>query len=143
MIPEKKRYVFNVSDVPLLQDPTKSMQNSAMITNETCDATECAATLFSMAPHVPAGEGEIHPEIDELCYVIAGSGILYLNGEPIRFEAGDVIFVPKGYHHSVENDGDEVINMFCVIGTSWNDLPELREALEKWPEVDAEESWLP
>ena len=143
MIPEKTRHVFNVADVPLLQDPTKSMQNSAMITNETCGSMQCSATLFSMAPHVPAGDGEIHPEIDELFYVISGQGILYLNGEPLRFQAGDVCFVPMGHHHSVENDGDEVINMFCVIVDSWENLPEIREGLGKWPEVDVEESWLP
>ena len=139
----KKKFVHSIADVPLVQDDAASMLNSALITNDTCGASECAATLFSMGPHVPAGEGEIHPEVDELAYVIAGSGIVYLNGEPNRFRAGDVIFVPKGYHHVVENDSDEVINMFCVICTSWNDLPELREALGKWSVIPAEDSWLP
>jgi len=143
MIPEKTRYVLNVTDVPLLQDPTKCMQNSAMITNETCGATQCSATLFSMGPHTPAGNGETHPEIDELFYVISGRGILNLNGEPLQFQAGDVCFVPMGHHHSVANESDEVLNLFYVIGDSWENLPEIREGLGKWSEVDTEESWLP
>lgn len=139
---DKQRYVINVADVPLLQDPARSMQNSAVITEETCGATQCAATLFSMAAHTPAGDGESHPGIDELFYVISGRGILYLNGQPIRFEAGDVCFVPMDHHHSVENDGDEVLNLFCVIGESWDNLPELREGLGKWNVIDPEGTWL-
>jgi mannose-6-phosphate isomerase-like protein (cupin superfamily) len=137
---EAKRYVFKVTDVPLLEDPTKTMQDSVMITDETCGSTQYTAGLFWLAPHV-AGHGDKHPNQDEVYYIINGSGILHLEGEPIAIEAGDVVFVPKDHYHSVENNGDDVLKLFWAIGEGWQNLPEIREELGTWPVIDTKDVW--
>ena len=138
---EEKRYVFKITDVPLLEDPTKTMQDSVMITNDTCGSTQYTAGLFWLAPHIH-GHGDKHPNQDEVYYIINGSGTLHLEGDPIALEAGDVVFVPKDHYHSVENTGDDVLKLFWAIGEGWANLPEIRDELGTWPVIDTKDVWL-
>lgn len=44
------------------------------------------------------------PHVQDEIYIIAsGSGMFFRNGERIRFNKGDVLFVPAGMDHRFEN----------------------------------------
>lgn len=53
--------------------------------------------------HIPAG-GEIgeetHSENDQVLYLVAGKGTVYLNGEASDYEEGDIVLVPAGTKHN-------------------------------------------
>ena len=53
--------------------------------------------------HIPAG-GEIgeetHTENDQVLYLVAGEGTVYLNGEVSDYIEGDVVVVPAGTTHN-------------------------------------------
>lgn len=50
----------------------------------------------------------IHDYSDEGFYVLRGKGIIYFDEfEYIPFSQGDAVHVPKGICHSIENTGDE------------------------------------
>ena len=66
---EKKQYVFKITDVPIFQDPGETMQDTVIITEETCGSRQNTAGLFWLAPHHMGGDGESHSGIDELFYV--------------------------------------------------------------------------
>ena len=138
---EEKSYVFKITDVPLLQDPTKTRQGSVIITKDTCGSTQYTAGLLWLAPNIH-GHGDKHPNQDEVYYIINGSGALHVEGESIAFEAGDVVFVPKDHYHSVENTGDDVLKLFWAIGEGWANLPEIRDELGTWPVIDTKDVWL-
>ena len=72
---DDKRYVFKITDVPLLDDPTKTMQDSVMITDEPCGSTQYTAGLFWLAPNV-AGHGDKHPNQDEVYYISESARIV-------------------------------------------------------------------
>ncbi|CAN5253144.1 hypothetical protein BH11BAC6_BH11BAC6_05790 [soil metagenome] len=40
---------------------------------------------------------------DEIYIIASGSGMFFRNGERIRFNKGDVLFVPAGMDHRFEN----------------------------------------
>ncbi len=60
-------------------------------------------------------------EIEEVAYVLAGSGELRLEGEGVPFAAGQGLFIPAGTWHAVANTGpDDVIMVF---GFPYPDYP--------------------
>ena len=134
-------FVIKESDVPIFENPAKTMQDTVMVTEDTCGSYQNTAGLFWLAPHEIGGEGESHSGIDELFYVISGSGTFYLQGEPLSIEAGDVCFVPKDFHHRVENTGEAVLKLFWLTHERWRDLPEIRNMFADWPVIDAEAVW--
>ena len=138
---DDKRYVFRESDVPIFENPSKTMQDTVMVTEDTCGSMQNTAGLFWLAPYQMGGDGESHSGIDELFYVISGRGIFFLQGEPLRIQAGDVCFVPKDFHHRVENDGEDVLKLFWVTHERWSKLPEIRNMFADWPVIDADSVW--
>lgn len=53
--------------------------------------------------HIPAG-GEIgeetHAENDQVLYLVAGEGTVYLNGAASDYKEGDIVLVPAGTKHN-------------------------------------------
>ena len=137
-----KRFVFRASAAPIFENPAKTMQDMVMVTEDSCGSLENTAGLFWLAPHEMGGEGESHSGIDELFYVLSGSGLFYLEGDALSIEAGDVCFVPKNYHHRVENDGDSVLKLFWLTHERWANLPEIRNMFVDWPVVSSKDVWL-
>jgi mannose-6-phosphate isomerase-like protein (cupin superfamily) len=71
-----------------------------------------------------AGEGlvpHMHPESDEVYYVISGSGTVYAGQErkEIPIEPEMALYIPTGTIHSVKNTGEQklVIAFFVSPGT--------------------------
>lgn len=48
-----------------------------------------------------------HPYSEEFLYVVRGSLVMRLNGEPVELEPGDALLVPKEVRHRLENRGEE------------------------------------
>jgi quercetin dioxygenase-like cupin family protein len=63
----------------------------------------------------------VRHEAEELAYVVSGRGELRLDGEAVRFEAGDGLFIPPGVWHGVANTGDQDVVM--VFGFPHPDYP--------------------
>ncbi|MDF2802740.1 MAG: cupin protein [Anaerocolumna sp.] len=47
-----------------------------------------------------------HADIDEIFYIISGSGTLTIDGEEYSLKAQDVIYSPKGESHGFLNTGN-------------------------------------
>jgi quercetin dioxygenase-like cupin family protein len=63
----------------------------------------------------------VRHEVEEVAYVVAGSGELQLDGDPAPFRAGDALHIPAGVWHAVANTGDEDVVM--VFGFPHPDYP--------------------
>ena len=50
--------------------------------------------------------GPVNHSVEEVAYVVAGSGELQLDDGPYPFEAGQAVHIPAGVWHSVANTGD-------------------------------------
>ncbi|MCB9079218.1 MAG: cupin domain-containing protein [Anaerolineaceae bacterium] len=48
-----------------------------------------------------------HEHEHEVFDVLAGSGIIWLDGDPIEAGPGTIVFVPAGVEHGFENTGSE------------------------------------
>ena len=55
-----------------------------------------------------------HEHDEEYYYVVSGRGMMTLDGEQLRVEAGDITAVYPGGTHGLENDTDEDLRIIVV-----------------------------
>ena len=48
-------------------------------------------------------------------YIISGEGILHLDGEDHKLEAGSFAYVPAGKLHQFQNKGHENFEFICIV----------------------------
>jgi quercetin dioxygenase-like cupin family protein len=60
---------------------------------------------------VPTHKHQFHSEV---VYVISGEGIIYLNDEYQKVQAGDVVFIPKNTWHAVKITGENPLEVLSV-----------------------------
>jgi mannose-6-phosphate isomerase-like protein (cupin superfamily) len=62
---------------------------------------------------------------DELYYVLDGSGVLEIEGQPVPLEQGQAVFVPAGAHHQFT--AYEHLSVLVVFARRWHLTPEVPE----------------
>lgn len=138
----KRKLVFKLTDVPFLESPDSTMRDSVMVTEETCGAQQYTAGLFFVRPGA-RGHADRHEGQEELYYIFAGRGVVMIDEEPRKIEAGDVVFIPDGSTHYLINDGNETLGLFWAMAKRWSDLPEIQHELGKWRTIELDSEWGP
>jgi mannose-6-phosphate isomerase-like protein (cupin superfamily) len=88
-----------------------------------------AATMLGFSTWVPGADTtQLVHEVDELCYIVSGSGKLSVGPELVPYDAGQAVLIPAGVPHGVVNDGDAPMSMIYVF--SHPAYPPTREATE-------------
>ncbi len=70
-----------------------------------------------VAMSIPVGQDigeEVHPNTDQIIFIVDGVGEASVNGETRRIEEHDVVFVPAGAKHNFVNIDDEDLKLFTV-----------------------------
>lgn len=96
-----------VSEIPL---PNGSWSKMAL-TGETVPGivSSLGYSVFKPGTELPL----VSHEVEEVAYVIAGTGELRMDGDPVPFTAGDMIHIAPHVWHAVVNTGtDDVIMVF-------------------------------
>jgi mannose-6-phosphate isomerase-like protein (cupin superfamily) len=69
---------------------------------------DAQAAQMTLSPgQSTGGPDNVHAESDQWCYVVSGVGRATVNGEDVRFDAGDLLVIEAGETHEIENDADE------------------------------------
>jgi len=90
----------NPGNIFIKVDPVKGSGNFALGTQQ-----------------IPAGAGipiHRHFEMDEAFYVLEGDGTFMLNDQPLAFEKGGTIFIPKNAWHGFANPDHELLLLWIV-----------------------------
>ncbi len=74
-------------------------------------------SVFTPGTVLPA----VRHEVEEVAYVVAGSGELRLDDGPVVFREGDALHIPAGIWHAVANTGERDVVM--VFGFPHPDYP--------------------
>jgi len=81
------------------------------------DPVKGSGNLALGTQQVPAGAGipiHRHFEMDEAFYVLEGDGTFMLNDQPLAFEKGGTIFIPKNAWHGFANPDHELLLLWIV-----------------------------
>ena len=108
-------WVIDQREQPIWQAPDLSRKVSLLVSRQHCGAEHLSAGLFWLAPgHETVAD--IHPDAEEIYYVVSGSGRLVMDGEEFRVAQGMTVFIPAGVTHQSFNDGDGELCYFYAFG---------------------------
>jgi quercetin dioxygenase-like cupin family protein len=70
-------------------------------------------TVFGVTYFPPGSRHEIHrhPNVEEVEYLISGSGIAYVDEDAVELGPGEAVFVPQNAYHGFENNSDAEVMM--------------------------------
>lgn len=90
-----------------------------LITNKSIGSEQ---TVVGRTMLKPGSKHDIHrhANAEEWEYVISGSAIKHIGGERVDLTAGDVVFVPAGVFHGLENasDADPLVTVWGYSGAA-------------------------
>ena len=127
---DPEKFVKKITDVPVLETGDKTMRDVFMVTDETVGSEEVTTGIVWVPPHTQNHTDTHHCE--EIFYIIQGKGKILFDGTPVDVEAGNMVFMPKGVAHCVNNDTDDPIVLVWAIMDSLSNLGELAD----WHELE-------
>ncbi len=69
--------------------------------------------IMSIPPGGEIGE-EVHPDTDQVLYLVQGRGAVILDGKSSPYEAGDLVLVAAGTKHNFVNNGQEDLKIITA-----------------------------
>jgi mannose-6-phosphate isomerase-like protein (cupin superfamily) len=89
-----------------------------LIDRTTSDVTQCSLAE-ELLPPGRAVAPHHHRQLEEIYYILEGSGRMTVGEEQRQVEAGDAIFVPRGSLHSLANTGSVPIRLLVACGPAF------------------------
>jgi quercetin dioxygenase-like cupin family protein len=89
---------------------TKLDQAGLMVRNVINRDDTGARKIILLSPELPPGKVHLlhrHPNAEQIMYVLEGSCLALSEGEPVRLNEGDAVFIAQGEWHGVRNDTDQ------------------------------------
>jgi quercetin dioxygenase-like cupin family protein len=110
-IEEERRIVEirNVRDTAA-QVMTKPDQEGLIVSNVINKEDTGARRIILLSAEFPPGKVHLlhrHPNAEQIMYVLEGSCLALSEGEPVRLNEGDAVFIAQGEWHGVRNYTDQ------------------------------------
>jgi mannose-6-phosphate isomerase-like protein (cupin superfamily) len=61
-----------------------------------------------------------HVSTEEIYYILEGRGYVNVGDEVKEVSAGDVILIPPGSHHNIENKADQDLRFLCCCSPAYS-----------------------
>jgi quercetin dioxygenase-like cupin family protein len=102
--------IRNVQDVAA-QVMIKPDQEALIVRNVVNKDDTGARRTILLSAEFPPGKVHLlhrHPNAEQIMYVLEGSCLALSEGEPVRLNEGDAVFIAQGEWHGVHNDTDQL-----------------------------------
>jgi mannose-6-phosphate isomerase-like protein (cupin superfamily) len=109
--------IVNRKDSKILNTPQGS-EIRPLIDRTTSDIAQCSLAEEILPPGktVPRHHHEI---LEEIYYILQGSGVMTVGEESKIVSSGDAIFIPKNQVHSLTNTGEDEMKLLLVCGPAF------------------------
>ena len=87
-------------------------RNSAIVAQSLAEAT--------LSPGAKT-QAHQHPRTEEIYYILAGKGLMAIEGEQREVSIGDGIAIPAGKRHQIWNSGTEDLVFLCCCVPAYTD----------------------
>jgi mannose-6-phosphate isomerase-like protein (cupin superfamily) len=98
------------------------------------DRTSSGITQCSLAEEVlPPGHSVTphhHQELEEIYYIVSGSGVMTVGSEQREVGPGDAVYIPRRHRHTLENTGAEPIRLLVACGPAFYYEDEISDSTE-------------
>lgn len=89
-----------------------------LIDRTTSPITQCSLAEETLPPGC-AVTPHRHSQIEEIYYVVSGTGRMTVGPETREVKQGDAIYIPRGHRHTLRNIGDEALKLILVCGPAF------------------------
>jgi quercetin dioxygenase-like cupin family protein len=89
---------------------TKADQEGLIVRNVINKDSAGARKIILLSVELPPGTVHLlhrHPNAEQVMYVLEGSCLALSEGEPVRLNEGDAVFIAQGEWHGVRNNTDQ------------------------------------
>jgi quercetin dioxygenase-like cupin family protein len=89
---------------------TRPDQEGLIVRNVINEDDTGARGMIMLSSELPPGKVHLlhrHPNAEQIMYVLEGSCLALSEGEPVRLNEDDALFIAKGEWHGVRNDTDQ------------------------------------
>jgi mannose-6-phosphate isomerase-like protein (cupin superfamily) len=109
---------INRSEVAGKQAPSRIFRE--LVSHKQLDAARIALRLVEVLPVKEAGprHPHSHREMEEVIYVVKGSGEAWVDGDVAPINVGDAILIPAGARHMMVNTGSKPLELFCAFSAA-------------------------
>ena len=124
--------VIDPKGFPIWQSPDGARKVGLLIGTENCGAKGMFTILFWLAPGQKTIH-DVHPNSEEICYVVSGKATLLLENETFQVVEGMTIYIPPGAVHQSINTGEKDLCYFCVFSPPL--AKPYRHEVENWRKI--------
>ena len=85
------------------------------------------------------GPYHLHKQVENVYYVLSGTGVIRIDGTEYRVAPGDAVFIPPGVPHSASNVGESELRLLEIYAPVDVDFVEVNDPAPAPPTPDAVE----
>jgi mannose-6-phosphate isomerase-like protein (cupin superfamily) len=109
--------VVNRAEAKVFHTPHGS-EIRPLIDRTTAPITQCSLAEETLPPGRSVTPHH-HEVLEEVYYILSGSGVMTLGDEPRAVGAGDAIYIPTGQRHTLTNTGTAPMRLLLVCGPAF------------------------
>lgn len=109
--------IINRKDANILHTPHGS-EIRPLIDRTTAPITQCSLAEETLPPGKTVTP-HTHEVLEEIYYILSGSGVMTIGEDSREVSAGDAIYIPKHYVHTLTNTGTEAMKLLLVCGPAF------------------------
>lgn len=109
--------IINRKDSKILNTPHGS-EIRPLIDRTTAPITQCSLAEETLPPGKSVTPHH-HAVLEEIYYILSGSGVMTIGDESQAVSAGDAIYIPKNNVHTLTNTGTEDMKILLVCGPAF------------------------
>ncbi len=113
----KQMLIVNRRDSKILRTPHGS-EIRPLIDRTTSPVTQCSLAEETLPPGKSVTPHH-HEVIEEIYYILSGSGVMTIGDEAREVGAGDAIYIPRQQRHTLTNTGSAEMNILLVCGPAF------------------------
>lgn len=84
-----------------------------LVTPERVNARHCSMCMIKVAAGETVRPAHSHPNGEEAIYIVHGAGRIMIEGVVEPLKAGQVVLIPQGKIHMLQNNGSEELKAVC------------------------------
>jgi len=109
--------IVNREDATILRTPHGS-EIRPLIDRTTSAITQCSLAEETLPPGRSVTPHR-HEFLEEVYYILAGSGVMRIGDEERAVRAGDAVYIPRHHRHTLANTGAEEMKILLVCGPAF------------------------
>ena len=109
------KHIVNIDDVPVRKITGRRIMD--LVNGEITGSKKMSLRITDVLPEETASPGHTHTACEEIIFVFSGHGRIKIEEKTFEMKQGDAIYLPEGVRHLIQNDGKEVMRLFCAFSS--------------------------